>query len=200
MRIARMSDDGTSRSTSLLHLIARSFVGIDIIEKGLDVGAVFKAAFKLAALQHLAAGIIPAAFAHELVPDFEIFLVGLAALGITPIEDFLIAAAFFDAFNQRRVGHLEKINASSIKSPSQIWDIIGGQRACGMKPDFIKHPAKIRKTSGFFVGTAKILKCHNEGKSSGRQVKRASPGLSSKGSVKASLFFALKAGTIAYPG
>ena len=56
-----------------------------------------------------AAGITPAAFGQEGIPDFDLFGIGTAACGETPVEDFIIRAAGEGAGAQFVEVHPEKL-------------------------------------------------------------------------------------------
>src|ERR1041384_5367208 len=72
-----------------------AFVGVDLVEHRLDVGAMFEASFLLALRETSARFVAPTALAHETVPDFDLFVGWLPVLLETPLQNVLVTAAQF---------------------------------------------------------------------------------------------------------
>ena len=100
-------------------------VGIDVVEECLDIGAVGETTFLEAFNQSFAAGIMPAALAHVIVPDFG-FLVGrFPAVRETPLQNIFVGAALFDARDDVLVCDMEKTAATTVKTFAEVFVVIG---------------------------------------------------------------------------
>ncbi len=82
---------GTLKASKALNA---AFVQIDVIEEGLDVGPMRPPPFGKSALKHGCAVIVPAALAHVLVPNLDLFAARLFFGGsLAPGENFKVRAA-----------------------------------------------------------------------------------------------------------
>src|SRR5581483_4069976 len=137
-----------------------AFIEIDIIENRLHIGAIFKTAFAQPALQNLGRFIVPAALPHELVPDLDLLVRWFAAMLEAPFENFLVAAAFLHARDDRRVFDPQKVNDASIKADAEILLKIRGQLPRCVQTDFVEHAREVKNAAHFFMRTAKAGNVH----------------------------------------
>ena len=90
---------GSRRGTPTLLSWQAPFVGIDKLERCLNVRSVSHAGFPFAALQNFRDFIVPPALAHKFVPNVNIVLSGSLPIVKTPLQDFLVGAAAIHALD-----------------------------------------------------------------------------------------------------
>src|ERR1041384_4684722 len=120
-----------------------TFVGVDVVEHRLDVGAMFEASFLLALRETSARFVARAALAHETVPDFDLFVGWFASLLETPLQNILVATAQFHSDNKILVLHMEKITAAAIEAGAEVLVVLGRQLAVGVKANLVEHPPEV---------------------------------------------------------
>src|SRR5712691_11801282 len=69
------------------------FVGIDELERRLNVRSIHHACFLFAALQYFRNVVVPAALAHEFVPNVNVVFIRSAPVIETPLQDCLVRSA-----------------------------------------------------------------------------------------------------------
>jgi hypothetical protein len=69
------------------------FVGIDKLERCLNVRSIHHGCLLFAALQYLGDFIVPAALPHEFVPNVNVVFIWSASVIETPLQDFLVRSA-----------------------------------------------------------------------------------------------------------
>ncbi len=139
-----------------------AFVEVDVVEEGLDVGAVAETTFRETLLETLREVVIPTAFTHVLVPDRDPFLVRFSAVLKAPSEQFFVRLVWMGAhvFGESVVGHSEEAHTAEVEPSAEICDVVLGQASSGMETDFVDHPSEIDDAAGFIVRTAEAGHVH----------------------------------------
>jgi hypothetical protein len=125
------------------------FVCIDESEHRIYFGATRHTRFFFTALQRLSNFIVPAAFAHEFVPDINFIVRGPTAFIETPGQNFIIAAALFYALNDVVILDAQKFGAELIKTSAEVLLVIGRKLVFLMRPNFVEHASKINEAADF---------------------------------------------------
>ncbi len=81
-----------------------TFVGIDELEHRRDISAIRQPLIRFPLRQGGTDLVIPAAFAHELIPNKDFFLARVVSALKTPRENFVVAPPFVHSRNQSFVG------------------------------------------------------------------------------------------------
>ena len=137
-----------------------SLVDVDVLEECLDVAAVLEVAFANTPLQRGRGFIVPAALAHEFIPDLDLLLTGLAALGEAPLQNLLIGAALLYPLDQCRIFHRQEVDASAIKTCSEIRLVIRRKLPRCMEPDLVEHSPEVDNAPDLCGRTAQVFNFH----------------------------------------
>src|SRR5262245_1470838 len=76
-----------------------TFIGVDKLERCLDVRSIRHPCFFFAAFQYFGDFIVPPALAHKLVPDVKIVLRGSLPIFKAPLQDFLVGPTAIHALD-----------------------------------------------------------------------------------------------------
>src|SRR4051812_29267100 len=105
---------GSLAGRGALRNFEAAFVEIDKFKHRLN-SAGRQAEFGEAFVQALGAGVAPAPFHHERIPDFDVFLGGAAAVHEGPVEEFFISTSWESFLFQSGVVDLQKPAAACIE-------------------------------------------------------------------------------------
>ena len=147
-------------SASLAICGVATFVDVEVIEEGLDVVPVFDPAFLFAHEEAFGGLIVPAAFAHELVPDFDFLFGGASAFGGAPVKNFLIGSAFLDASHEGGIFDGEKVGAALVEAGSEVGVVVDREGAGLVEANFIEESAEVFQAFDSGVRATKIRDLH----------------------------------------
>ena len=133
-----------------------SLVHVNVVEHCPDVVAIPETAFPLSPVKGLGRLVIPAAFAHEIVPDKDLVLCRLAAFGKAPFQGGAVIQSLENPLRQFLVGYAKEIDASLVESDANVFVEVGMKFAGGFKAHFVEHAPEINDSADFFVGAARI--------------------------------------------
>lgn len=129
-----------------------TFVSIDVGEHRLDIVTVFKGAFLLPANKGFGQVVIPAAFDHEGVPDFDLFGVGAVPLLTAPFEHLFISASMESPSANGVIVDAQKGHDSLVETLSQVGVQLGMKFTGSHESDFVEHAAKVNETADLIFG------------------------------------------------
>ncbi len=92
------------------------FVGVDKGEHRFNLGSARHAGFLFAALKSLGHFVVPAPFAHELVPNINLILGWLASHAETPMQNLFVGATLFHPFVKLIVIHAQEGHAKLVEA------------------------------------------------------------------------------------
>jgi len=144
-------------------MIARvaSFVQVEEIEEGLNVGAVLAANLLQAFLESWSTVVAPAAFAHEVVPYLDLLVARAASAFEAPLEDFRIGSALVHPLHYGRVVEIQKRKRPGVETLAQIRVIIFREFARGVEANFVEHSADIIDAANLIVRTSEAGNLHS---------------------------------------
>ena len=132
-------------------------VGVYVVEHGLNVIAVFEAAFFLAAGEAVAEIVAPATLGHVAVPDLDLLVGRLGSFLKTPLEHLVIGTALEHPVFQTRVIQTEKIHCALIEARAEILLKVGMQVTGCHEADFIQHAAEVEDSTDGVFGRAWVF-------------------------------------------
>ena len=137
-----------------------TFVDVEVIEEGLDVVSVFDPAFLFAHDEAFGGLIVPAAFAHELVPDFDFLFGGASAFGGAPVKNFLIGSTFLDAGHEGGIFDGEKVGAALIEAGTEVGVVVDREGSGLVEANFIEESGEVFQAFDSVVRATKIRDLH----------------------------------------
>jgi len=138
-----------------------SLVQVDVIERRLDVRPVFAMDLRQPFPHGRRPVVIPAPFAHELVPDLDLLVIGMPPPLEAPIQQVLIRPALLHPFHHRGVIDVQERQRTRVETLPQIRVIVLRQLPRRVQPDFVEHAAQVINATDFIITTSQAGNMHS---------------------------------------